>query len=315
MVAADARVRQIRVMAQCLTALTLAVVFVSALMRLDGAGLGCADWPACYGQVLSREPEALHFGIIRMLHRIFATCSLLLGIGLVWRCLRPRPIKPAAVYASLLLLLMLALSVLGFWSADPRWVLIGFLNIMGGFGLVSFSWRVVLATTPTSVLGRPVKSGRMLRLGVALLGLTILLGAWMGASYAAVACVTLPNCGGSWWPSVEAWAVFNPLLTLTAAPLPGDPGGVALHLLHRYLAVATVVMLGLGCLQAAGQGNTRKSAWVVLLLLLVELGLGGLSVRSGLNLWLVVSHGVCTALLLMAVSTLLRQQRGGTRSD
>lgn len=55
----------------------------------------------------------------------------------------------------------------------------------------------------------------------------------MGASYAAMTCTTLPDCNGVWWPSADSWAALNPWIRLTAAPLPGDGGGVTLHLLHR----------------------------------------------------------------------------------
>ncbi|SBT10917.1 Cytochrome oxidase assembly [Candidatus Propionivibrio aalborgensis] len=306
---ADGRLRQIRVIAQCVTGLTLMVVLVSACMRLEGAGLGCADWPECYAQALSSEPQALHFGIVRILHRIGASSSLLLACFLVWRCLRPYPIQPAALQALLLLMLMLLLAILGPWSSDPRLPLVGFLNIMGGLLLVNLSWRVVLSTDTTPESENAGRAGILLRLGVASLSLTVMLGAWMGASYAALACSTLPDCNGVWWPSAKGWAALNPWIRLTAAPLPGDAGGVALHLLHRYLALAAVLLLGMTCLRSLRNAATRVSALAVLALLFFEFGLGGASVSSGLNLWLVVSHGVCTAVLLAAVITLQRRQR------
>lgn len=307
--ATDGRLRQIRVIAQCLTGLTLMIVLVSACMRLDIAGLGCADWPACYAQVLSSEPQALQYGIVRILHRISASSSLLLACFLVWRCLRPYPIQPAGLQALLLLMLMLLLAILGPWSSDVRLPLIGFLNIMGGLLLVNLSWRVVLSTDTIPELENGGPVSMTLRLGVVSLSLTVMLGAWMGASYAAMTCTTLPDCNGVWWPSADSWAALNPWIRLTAAPLPGDGGGVTLHLLHRYLALAAVLLLGTACLQSLRKSATRASSLAVLILLLLEFGLGGMSVHSGLNLWLVVSHGVCAAALLAAVITLQRQQR------
>lgn len=295
-------------MALCLMALSLAVLVVSARMRLEAAGIGCADWPACYGKALFGELPARYSGILRIIHRILSTSALLLGCALVWRCLRPQPIQPATRHALLLVLLMLVLAVLGFWSSDPRLVLVGFLNIMGGFGLLTLSWRVFLATAPTPVSDGEKPSGRLLRLGLALLALTLIMGAWLGASYAAVACLTMPHCGGTWWPVREGWAALNPLRTLTSAAQPGDAAGVALHLLHRYLALVTVLILGAACVQATRIEKTKRSAWFVLSLLLLEFALGGLAVRNGLSLWLVMGHGVGTALLLVAVATLMRQR-------
>ena len=275
--------------------------------RLDAAGLGCADWPECYGQLLGREPQALEFGIVRILHRLVASTSLVLACVLVWLCLRPQPLRPAASFASLLLLLMLALAILGIWSHDPRRVFVGFLNIMGGLGLVTFSWRVVLACgRPGSAVEIP-RPGVLVRLGLGALSLTVMMGAWIGASYAVLACTSIPDCDGVWWPAAAGLSALNPFLRQVAAPLSGDAGGVMLHLLHRYLALATFLLLGAAVLQMLRMGVRRKAAGAILALLVVELVVGGLTVLTGLNLWLVLAHGLCAAALLASVATLLRR--------
>lgn len=305
MLACAARTRRIRATALLLSLLSLLVVVLSAYLRLDGAGLGCADWPACYGRLLTSEPQPPAFGVARLLHRIVATSALLLAGFLVWQCRRPLPIQPATRYATLLLMLMLLLSALGIWSADQRIALVGFLNIVGGFGLVTLSWRVLLSTGPAPL--RAAAQGILLRLGGTALFVTVLLGAWIGASYAAVSCASLPHCAGAWWPPIDGWAAFNPLLRLTAAALPGEAGGVALNLLHRYSAVATLLLLGTAGLRALADPETRSAASVMLVLLLVELGLGALTVASGFSLYLAVGHGVCAMVLLAAIATLLRR--------
>jgi heme A synthase len=308
MASAGLRLRRIRATAFLLTALSLMVVLLSAYLRLDGAGLGCADWPACYGRLLASEPGQLHFGVVRLLHRAVASISLLLACSLVWQCWRRPSIESAAGPATLLLLLMLALSALGIWSSDPRLTLVGFLNIMGGLGLVTFSWRVVLASSPGSMLQRPVAPSLALRLGAAALSVTVILGALIGASYAALACASFPYCGGRWWPGADDWAALKPFLVLATTPTAGDPGGATLHFLHRYSAVATLLVLGAAALQALAEDARRHTAWVLLVLLVVEVALGSLTVLSGFHLWLAVSHDVGAAALLASVATLLSRE-------
>lgn len=307
----EVRLKKIGSVALLLAALSLLVVLVSAYLRLDGAGLGCADWPACYGQVLSGV-QTSPFAIARLLHRVVASSALLLACYLVWLCLRPHPLQPAARDAALLLVLMLILSALGIWSSDPRLQLVGFLNIIGGFGLVTFSWRVRLAASAPSARETTTSSGILLRLGVAALSFTVMLGALNGASYAAMSCATAPHCGGLWWPPSGGWAALNPFARLASAALPGDAGGVTLNLLHRYSALAAFVLLGFAALRARTVDAARGAASAVLILLVAELGLGVLTVVSGFGLWLAISHGVCAAALLAAVVTLLRKGASAT---
>lgn len=301
------RRRRVRLLALLVGALSLLVVAVSAYLRLEAAGLGCADWPACYGGILSGNPPPLQYGFARLLHRIAASAALVLAIVLVWQCLRPSPLA-AARPALLLLGLMLVLSALGFFSADPRRALVGFLNIVGGLGLVSFSWRVALAAGDAAPLSavRPLA----LRLGLVALSLTVALGAWLGATYSAVACLSLPVCPDSGRALAAGWAALDPLLSLTAAASPGAPEGVLLHVLHRLLALATVILLGVALFGAARRGG--RAAVAVLALLALVVALGAASIASGLGLWLVIGHGAAAALLLAAVATVLHR-RAATR--
>jgi heme A synthase len=301
------RLRKVRALALQLTALSLLVVLLSAYLRLDGAGLGCADWPACYGALLSGEPPEQHFGVARLLHRAAASLSLLLACALVWQCRRRPLIESAAAPATLLLLLMLVLSALGIWSSDPRLMPVGFLNILGGLGLVSISWRVVLASGPGSALDPPEDPTLLLRAGAVALTVTVVVGALLGAGYAAPACTSFPDCAGRWWPTAVGWTALQPFSILTSVPQAGDPGGVTLHLLHRYSAMCTLILLGTAAIRARREATRRPAAILVLVLLTTEVALGTLTVISGFSLALAISHGACAAVLLAAVATLLRR--------
>ncbi len=77
------RLRRVRLLALLLAALSMLIVLVSAYIRLNGAGLGCAPWPECYGQILSGGPHP-HAGGVRVLHRVAASLALFIGFGLLW---------------------------------------------------------------------------------------------------------------------------------------------------------------------------------------------------------------------------------------
>jgi cytochrome c oxidase assembly protein subunit 15 len=299
--------RRVRALALVTCLLSVLVVMVSAYLRLSGAGLGCADWPGCYGRILSGVPQTPWEGA-RLVHRIVATLALLAGILLAWRSWRPQPLQPAARYATLLLALMLFLSVVGVWSSDPRMAWVNFINLIGGLGLVTFSWRVAITSEPSRLVERG-SGGAVCRGAIAALTLTVLLGGLIGARYAAPACTTLPDCQGTWWPPMQGWMALHPFVTLAGPTVPGEAGGVALHLLHRYAAVLAAVLFAVVALRLHAVPRARKAALRVLALLVVEGAIGMLTVASGYSLWLAVAHNVGAALLLAAAASLMHSVR------
>lgn len=299
--------RQVRVLARLTCLLSLMVVGVSAYLRLSGAGLGCTDWPACYGQILSGTVHAPWVGA-RFVHRFVATSALLACIGLVWRCWRPQPLQPAARYAALLLALMLFLSIVGVWSSDPRQVLVNFVNLVGGLGLVSYAWRAAITAEPARWMERG-RGGPVCRAALAMLTLTVCLGGLMGARYAASACGTLPHCQGVWWPALQGWTALNPVAVLSGPSKPGEAGGLALHLLHRYAGVLSAVLLAWAALRLRKAPQARNAALTTLTFLAIEALLGVLTVASDYSLWLAVAHNVGAAMLLAAAASLMHSVR------
>ena len=304
------RLQNIRSLALVLTALSFLIILVSAYIRLNGAGLGCAGWPDCYGQLLAGTPHP-HSGGVRILHRIVASTALLLGFFLAWRCARPHPLQPVASQATVLVALMILLTFIGLWSSDAHRAWASFFNILGGATLVVLSWRLVLTAGQDASRPKSSRAAILQHAGLGLLALVIALGALIGARYAASACTSLPWCGGVSWPVDAGWAALNPFTTVVAPAAPGDDGGVALHLLHRYGALASLLLLGMAGLQALLRPATRRAAGALLLLLLIQFALGVLIVLSGFSLWLAVAHSVCAAGLLMVAAQLLIQSRIG----
>lgn len=137
----------------------------------------------------------------------------------------------------------------------------------------------------------------------------MLLGGLIGARYAAPACTTLPDCQGTWWPPLQGWQALHPFVTLAGPAAPGEAGGVALHLLHRYAAVLAALLLAVVALRLRAVPRARKAALAVLAFLLLEGALGVLIVMSGYSLWPAVAHNVGAALLLAAAASLMRAVR------
>lgn len=304
------RLKRIRKLALLLTALSFLILLVSAYIRLSGAGLDCSPWPHCYGQLLT-DGSRLHVGTARILHRVVASSALLLGFVLVWQCLRPRRIEPPARYATALLALMIVLTFVGLWSSDPHRVWTSFFNMLGGAGLVLLSWRTVLAAGTQQAPAPRRRPAALLHAGLGTLALTMALGALIGARYAAIACPYLPACIDASWPAPAGWSALNPFTSVAVAASMGDDGGVALHLLHRYCALATLLLLGVGGLRALAQPASRRSAALLLALLLLQFSLGVLTVLSGFSLRLAIAHSICAAALLATGMQLLIRVKAG----
>lgn len=309
----NAQFPAIRKWALLLATLSFLVFLISVFLRLNGSYPGCTAQADCVRDIVI---GGIHLPIsaIRAVHRLTASVSLVVAIFVTWNCLRPRPIQPAARYSSLLLLLMLFLAVIGVLRVEPEAVWTRFANILGGLGLLSLSGQLVLATRYPVAATPSQASSWILRAGLAALAATLALGASIGSRVAAAACPSLPDCGGLWWPVAASWASLNPLVLLSSSPLADDTAD-ALHLLHRYCAVATLMLLGFTGIRYLRRPNTRSASIVLLSLLALAVILGGLTVRMGVNLWLTLGHALLAGLLLIAVHGLRTAERRVASAD
>jgi cytochrome c oxidase assembly protein subunit 15 len=300
--------------------LALAVVMLGAYVRLSDAGLGCPDWPGCYGRLVVPPPatsaEELGSQFTRplehgkawreMIHRYLASTLGLICVALAaiaWRNRRD-PAQPLIAPLALVALVVFQ-GLLGMWTVTlllkPVVVVA---HLLGGFAtlalLVSLGrWRSTQFPSPTQGLRT---------LGVAAaaaLLLQISLGGWTSANYAALACPDFPTCQTQWWPTIadfeEGFVLWRGLGVDYEGGVLDHPARVAIHFTHRLGAVlATALILLLG-VRLAREPATRADGGAVLALLVLQLCLGVSIVWFGVPLPVAVLHNGVAALLLLAV--------------
>lgn len=303
--------------------LALIVIVAGSYVRLSGAGLGCPDWPGCYGQAIvsdqadfkAHAAEAfpgqtpdVEKALKEMSHRYLAATlgiTVLLLALLSWR---QQQIRLAAVTATSGLVLLVGLqAALGMWAVKfhvmPIIVTGHLLLAMMAFWLLF--WLYLRVNPKVSLLtirnnGLAVFS----RLAMLVLFLEIILGGWVSANYAALACSGFPQCNGSWCPQADYQAAlnfFSGLNTGYTGVIAFD-AQVAANWLHRVGALASFIVLTLLMLNTTSEHHSkpiRRSGLWLSVLLLMQIGSGIVGVRFGEPLWAAVVHNGFAALLML----------------
>jgi len=204
-----------------------------------------------------------------------------------------------------LLALALFLAVLGRWSGGARVPAVNIGNLLGGFAMLAFCWRL-----HQQAGGAPAAPGKsplrlLAWLAVVILLAQIALGGLVSAGFAGLSCTGLPGCDANapvsmTLDALDPWR--EPLFAATTAP-PANPAGAAAHMSHRYGAVAMVLAAALLAWSALRAGR-RRAAWALLGLLGLEIALGVLLVSLSLPLPVALAHNLTAALLLAAVFAL-----------
>jgi heme a synthase len=316
--------------------LCLAVVVFGAYTRLSDSGLGCPDWPGCFGHV-APTGSAEHYETaadvrkawIEMIHRYGATTLGLVIVvmaGLAIRARRERGVSVA--FALLLLALVIAQGMLGMltvtWLLKPLVVTAHLVGGLTTFGLLVWLWLSMRARA-RPVDGHSVLAGNLivgsggrarLAAGLALLALAvqIALGGWTSSNYAAVACPDLPKCQNEWIPQAnyeEAFVLWRGLNINYAGGVLDHPARVAIHFTHRVGAVAATLLLLFAVVTGArGLGSgPRRAALAVLAALGAQLCIAYFMVERAFPLELAAAHNAGAALLVGATVWLNRKLR------
>lgn len=311
--------------------LTLIVVVLGAWVRLTDAGLGCPDWPGCYGHLTwpstdetiavadqVRIDRAVDVGsaIREMVHRYAAGLLGLLVLALAvlaWRR-RHDPGQPVRL-PLLLLALIIFQSALGAWTVTmllkPAIVLA---HLTGG--LLTFSLLVLLYLRTRPDKPRPNLPQRKLSFALSaatvVLIAQILLGGWVSTNYAALACPDFPTCTGQWWPDSdfrEGFTLWRGIGVDYEGGILDQEGRVAIHMAHRIGAVAVIGAFAWLLVKLFSTPGMIAPGLVLTALLATQIILGILNVVLGLPLYVAVAHNGVAALLLACMVYLLHRTR------
>jgi cytochrome c oxidase assembly protein subunit 15 len=309
--------------------LGLVVVVLGAYVRLSDAGLGCPDWPGCYGHLVlpgdtatrataqsafpDRELEAGK-AWREMIHRYAATS---LGISIVLvavlALLNRRSARQPVVLPLLLLGVVIFQGMLGMWTVTlllKPLIVMG--HLLGGLTTVGLLLWLILEDRQRNSDRQARRAPWPVVAGLVVLVCQIALGGWTSSNYAALACPDVPTCQGQWWPAqanfAEGFVLWRGLGTNYEFGVLDAPSRVAIHYTHRLGALLTLTVLvsvALWVRRRSAVPAVRTAAALVLGIVVLQVSVGIGIVWFGMPLPLATSHNAVAAILLLAVINLL----------
>ncbi len=315
------RLRLLTVLAMTLT---FELILFGAFTRLTDSGLGCPDWPGCYGHAsplgahgdIQQAQTAMPTGPVthgkawvEMLHRYFASAVgfLILVTAVLHTRWRREPGMPSPAWSWLSLAWVLVQGLFGALTVTMKlFPAIVTLHLLLALGLLMLlGWQAQRLGDRVLLVGEGLRRGLVLVLAIVLM--QVALGGWVSTNYAVLACDEFPTCQGGWWPAMDfarGFTLWRELgLHHDGSVLPFE-ALVAIHWTHRLFALCATgaVLLLAWRLQVAGLG---RWAWRLLLILLWQLLSGLSNVVLDWPLVAALAHTGGAAALLLCL-TLLR---------
>lgn len=323
--------------------LCLTVVVLGAWVRLTDAGLGCPDWPGCYGHVTPAGAEKAEGHIDtyspgweydsgkawrEMIHRYAATLLgfvivLITALAIAYRRERPMSIPFSVTLLTVVLLQGMLGAFTVWWLVKPLVVVLHLIGGLTTLSLLTWLWltmrRTTRVVTPTPGATRIVALDGARRAAVVAMVIVsgqIMLGGWTSSNYAAVACPDLPTCQNEWWPDgmdfSEAFVLWRGLDINYTGGVLEHPARVAIHFSHRLgalLASLAVLLAAWLSFRAAPTALVRRGAgWVVGALTLQWL-IAIFMILEAFPLPLAAGHNAGAAILLLTLLLLNRRLR------
>lgn len=304
---------------------TFVVVVVGAYVRLADAGLGCPDWPGCYGELTPHHaqddiaravaeqggthgPVSLGKAWKEMFHRYIAGgLGLLILTIAVTAWLKRRELQQSPWLATGLLLLILLQAALGMWTVTLLLKpVIVTLHLLGGLTTLALLVLLALRQQSAPVIA-PATAERLWPWAVLALLVVIAqiaLGGWVSTNYAALACIDFPTCHSEWLPQMDFRHGFQLVreLGMTAAGTHLSYDAItAIHWTHRVGALVTLLYVGAFALVLARSPGLARYGIVLLCVLLTQVALGITNVLGGLPLLVAAGHNAGAAILLVTM--------------
>lgn len=313
--------------------LAFCVIVLGAWVRLTDAGLGCPDWPGCYGHIGVPEsvedvakananydrPVETGKAWKEMIHRYFASSLGLLILGIAFVAWKNQLMTMGLRFLALgLVFLVVFQGLLGMWTVTlllkPAIVL---LHLLGGMTILSLLYWLSLRQggVPISRFeGSKDGLETFAWIGLIVLIIQIYLGGWTSTNYAALICPDFPMCQASWWPTMdfkEGFRFWREVgVDYEGGILNGD-ARTAIHYTHRIGALITALVLGTLAIKSIRHSRVevRNAGILLLVVLIAQLSLGIANIYMSLPLSIAVAHNGVAALLLLSLLTLIHVLR------
>jgi cytochrome c oxidase assembly protein subunit 15 len=303
--------------------LAFVVIALGAWTRLVDAGLGCPDWPGCYGFVVFPTNEAeialaearyptfpydINKAIPEVVHRYFAAALGFLAIIMVYYSFKQNENKNIRRWTIGLLIFICCQGLFGYLTVSLLLLpIIVTTHLFGGFTTLTLFFLIFLMSGKFDILEKMAipKLKTIAGIALAVLLFQIFLGVWTSTNYASLACADFPTCQGTYMPEMDFKNGFT--LNQEVGPnylygLLDNPSRVAIHYSHRVSAIlVTVVFLIL--ISKLWFSNAAPLASTIGILLLTQISLGIINVVYVLPLYVAIAHNLVAALLLLAIFT------------
>jgi cytochrome c oxidase assembly protein subunit 15 len=311
--------------------LTLDLIMFGAFVRLTDSGLGCPDWPGCYGkvtpigamtdillaeQVMPDGPVTVAKAWIEMLHRYIAVILGMMIIGIMLMAWRWREVIGRTPWLATAIFVAVCIQgAFGAWTVTLKLMpIIVTIHLLGGMGLLGLlTWLAARERPYPPILPEHHRFKPWVAIGLALLFVQIALGGWVSTNYAALACMDFPMCGGQWVPPMDfqgGFSLVRGLGELPSGEAISQLALVAIHWVHRNFAWVIFAYFGTLIWRLQRDPGLRGPCHLIAALLVAQLFTGLTTIFFEWPLLIAVLHNGGAAGLTLATVTLLVRVTG-----